>query len=416
MILRPRFLRWLSLRLAAAFCFLAASFAVPSAAIRPCCAEEAEDLFADDFSALDPSLGDESDSLGVSDNVLFYKQKAGYYWRTFYDALLFDDADATIRMRLDFGAETDAVVGLAFWGVDLDEYYVVMISDAGTYSVSHASPGGWHSPVPWRSTDAIKVDPEAWNEVRVVTSGRRATIFINGREVVRVKGRPPAGGSLFGLYCQGGKADLVAEFSELRILQGPPPPEGDLASDPNVLLSDDFSTLDPAWGSQQGWFDVRDGHLAIDFDARQSFNPLYSGDAFPDVDATIKARIGGDSVDPDAAAGLIFWAEETEDDENYYLLQVYGSGQVGIARRVNGEWRYPLRAREMPPEAKNDAKGWTELRIVTEGKRATAYVNGVKLATIPGQPPKGAWKIGVFGQSGDAASQSQFSDLVVRKP
>lgn len=379
-------------------------------------AAEADELFSDEFSELDPSLGEPSESLGVKDQALFFRLNAGYFRRTFYDALLFDNADATLRVRMpDFAAESENSIGLAFWGSSLDEYYVLQISDAGTYCVARAQPGSWNYPMPWRSTDAIKTEPGAWNELRVVTSGNRATVFINGKEMARIKGKCPEIGGRFGFYAEAGKQDLVAEYSNLKVVEGPEPDPNDVANDPRVILSDDFSTLDPAWGPERGWFTVDQGHLAIQFSAKESYDDLYRGATFEDADVSIKVRSVTEPADDGdyAGSGVIFWASGYDE---YYSIQVTSDGWVEVSRLVGKEILRPYKAKELPAEAKFDAKGWTTIHFVTTGKRVAIDVNGVKIASLPGQPPKSPWKIGVSGQSGRADSVSQFSELTVRKP
>lgn len=370
-------------------------------------------LFSDDFATLDPNLGIADETLGVREYTLFRKLDAGYFWRGFYESERFDNIDATVRVRLeDYSAEQGNKVGLTFWGVGWNEYYLFEISDSGTYAVYRCTPDRWFVLSRWNNTDAINIDPEAWNELRVVTSGRRATVFINGKELVTIKGRPPEGGSLLGLYAESAGDTSLSEFASVKVLRGPEPPENELAANADVLLADDFSTFDPAWGSEQSWFGAKDGRLFIEFEPNQAFTALYQADDFQDVDASVKVHTVSDDPEGNAASGLAFW---TNGDDDYYLVILFRSGSIMVSRRVKGEWKQPLPARALPADAHFDPNGWNQLRLVTAGRKATIYVNDFEVATVSGQPPKGRFMLGPWGQSSSTPSRSEFSELVIRE-
>lgn len=370
-------------------------------------------LLVDDFEYLDPTLGVLSDTLTVADNMLTRTLDAEFYWRAFYQIERFTNADATLRVRLaDFAAEMENKIGLAFWGDSVNDYYVLEISDSGTFAVSHATPDGWFGISRWRDTDAIKIDPDEWNELRVVTSGGKATIYINGKELVTVKGRPPAGGGMFGLFAESNADGTTFQYSAMRVRLGPEPPAADPSNDPGVLLADDFSMFDPAWGAEQGWFGVADGHMFIDFDPGQAFTALYEGALFQDVDATVDVRFVN-STDHNAASGLAFW---TDGGDDYYLVVLFRGGSIMVTRRLNGEWKEPLPSRALPEECHFDPAAWTKLRLVTDGSKATVYVNGVNIATVSGQPPEDGSMFGLWAQSAENPSRSEFANLIIRQP
>jgi hypothetical protein len=75
-------------------------------------------------------------------------------------------------------------------------------------------------PVAWRESEAIKKGEGAENLVRVVTHGKQATIFINGKEIIRVGGQPPEGGSLIGFKAASGpEGTNTVAFSNLQVSQ-----------------------------------------------------------------------------------------------------------------------------------------------------------------------------------------------------
>ena len=78
----------------------------------------------------------------------------------------------------------------------------------------------WLYPGAWHEEGALKKGEGAENQVKVVTKGNQATIFINGKEVVSFPGQPPEGGSLIGFAGSSGAAgqNSVA-FSNVQVVQ-----------------------------------------------------------------------------------------------------------------------------------------------------------------------------------------------------
>ncbi len=94
--------------------------------------------------------------------------------------------------------------GLVFWAKDYDEYYAVLINAQGWFGVQRHVSNRYLLPVAWQESDAIKKGEGAENQVKVVTKGNQATIFINGKEVVSLNGQPPEGGTLIGFKVASG--------------------------------------------------------------------------------------------------------------------------------------------------------------------------------------------------------------------
>jgi hypothetical protein len=373
-----------------------------------------EILLEDDFSSLDPSLKNEG-IVSIDDNVLTIKLTKEHWWDPIYQAMLFENADINVKVRLgDPTAETSSMAGVVFWGLNADEFYVLQFSDSGTYSVAHATPERWTYPITWRDAEGLKTEPDEWNDLRIVTVGRRATVYINGNEAGSFKGRPPAGGGVVGYFAQMGSEDGQADFSALKIVEPPASAIGAEPEDPDMILSDDFTVFDPGWGSETGWFGVKDGHLFIQFDAQQTYNALYQSEAFADIDAAVKVKLVDGKDDAYCGGAITFWATDTSTD--FWQFELFDSGQFGVFRRVKDRWVTALALQPAPEAAKFDPAGENELRVVTEGRKATFYINGVEAGTIMGQPPKDNWFFGLFGESGDAAVTHEFTDLVVKDP
>ncbi len=377
-------------------------------------AQEEEVLLEDDFSQLDAGLAN-GEMVKVENNVLSINLTAEHWWDPLYQSMLFDNADATVKVRLqDPLGGIGETAGLVFWAANGDEFYVLQISDSGTFSVARATPDKWTNPIPWRASDVLKTEPGEWNELRVKTVGRRATIFVNGEEIGTIKGRPPEGGSLMGFYTSVGSEDSKGEFSEFKVVLPPDTAVAEEEDDPSVLYADDFQTLDPGWGSDMGWFGVKDGAMFVQLDPQQSFTPLYRADVFGDVDvsANFKSSVADGGLN--CGRAIVFWATDSSTD--FWIFELYDNKNIAIFRKSKDRWLKPMPPQQAPDEANIDLAAGVTLRVVTQGRRATVYVNGVECGTIQGQPPEGGAYVGLYGESDATAVTHTFSDFVVKQP
>ncbi len=178
-----------------------------------------------------------------------------------------------------------------------------------------------------------------------------------------------------------------------------------------VLFQDSFAALDPAWGSPSQNVSVKDGKLILQPEVNRSFSDINQGSVFEDMDACVKVSMAK-SDDLSSGGGIIFWAKDYGD---YYFLYVTGNGMFEIGRWVGGRYLFPVSLRENSAIKKGVGEV-NQLRIVTKGDQATAYINDTELITFRGQPPQGG---GLIGLRGDSPEKSQavweFSDLKITK-
>jgi hypothetical protein len=339
------------------------------------------------------------------------------WWRAFYNSMVFDDVDLSIKVQMpDLAAEQGGGIGVMFWGTSADDMYLLEISDAGTVSVRRFTPQRILYPVLWRTSDAVNTEPEAWNELRVVTRGRYATVYVNGQEIAKFKGRPPADGSLVGLFFETGEAAAdEGRFSALKIATPAPPEPGDEppAEDASVLWADDFSTLEPGWGSEVEGFKVADGKLTITPSPDKAWTKFYEADVFTgDVEASVKVHVNRMADDEFPMGALIFWATGFDDYWAYYLLP---DGTIGVLHYTKERWLFPMKGKAVPAEANFDPAGMTELKVVTEGRRATFFVNGVNVGTVSGMPPKDGGYFGFYNESAKSGGSSEYDDVLVKQ-
>jgi hypothetical protein len=180
-----------------------------------------------------------------------------------------------------------------------------------------------------------------------------------------------------------------------------------------VLFEDKFTSMDPGWGAPDKNFNIKDGKMTVQPNAKETYTAIYEGNIFPnDTDVTINIKFVK-APDPSWGAGLVFWSSGLK---NFYGLLINANGWYTIQRRMGDRFINPATWR------KNDAiKTGTgaenQLRIVTNGNTGTVYVNGKELITFMGTPPEGGSQIGVRAASGDKESNViEFTDLKVMKP
>lgn len=385
------------------------------------CAAEPEVLFEDNFSELESSFPppNEFAKASVENNMLVVTVAPERYGPNFYQSMLFGDIDLTLRVQFA-AAETQGgtTFGIAFWGFDTGRYHRFVISNNGFVGVVADGPHSY-LPVPWRRSSALKSGADVWNELRVVTVGKRATVYLNGEKIASFKGEPPESGSLIGPIVVTSREPATGRFANLRVVA----PSGSDAvasaepskpSDPNVIYSDDFTELDPAWGPESEFLSLKDGALSIRPGPNSSQWSVYQRAPVDEIDASVKV-VTTDS-DPASAtcAGIIFWSTSNDD---FYTFEVSDLGQVQFAHWTKGRWLLPLGLRDAPAPAKYLPDSVNELRVVTTRKKATGYLNGVSVGTITSPVPiRNGQQFGLFAEAHQTAGVAEFRSLMVRQP
>jgi hypothetical protein len=178
-------------------------------------------LFEDKFTSLDPSWGAPGPIMDVKDGKLVITPEKNTSQTILNQANVFpNDAESSFAMTFVKSPAITWGSGLVFWAKDYNEYYAVLINAEGWFAVQRYVAGRYLLPVAWRESDAIKKGEGAENQVKVATKGNKATIFINGKEVISLSGQPPQGGSLIGFKVASGPdgSNSVA-FSNLQMVQ-----------------------------------------------------------------------------------------------------------------------------------------------------------------------------------------------------
>ena len=178
-------------------------------------------LFEDKFTSLDPSWGAPGPMMDVKEGKLIITPEKNTSQTVLNQAnVLPNDMEGSFAMTFVKSPAPSWGSGLVFWARDYNEYYAVLINPEGWFAVQRLVAGRYLLPVAWRESDAIKKGEAAENQVKVATKGNKATISINGKEVISLSGQPPEGGSLVGFKVASGPegANTVA-FSNFQVVQ-----------------------------------------------------------------------------------------------------------------------------------------------------------------------------------------------------
>ena len=180
-----------------------------------------------------------------------------------------------------------------------------------------------------------------------------------------------------------------------------------------ALYEDKFTSMDPGWGASDKNFDIKDGKMTVQPNAKETYTAIYEGNIFPNnVDASLNVKFVK-APDPTWGAGLVFWSTGLK---NFYAVLINANGWFTVQRRMGDRFINPVSWRQ------NDAikKGTgvdNQLRVVTDGNKGTVFVNGKELISFTGTPPEGGSQIGVRVASGDnEPNVVEFTDLKVMKP
>jgi glucose/mannose transport system substrate-binding protein len=176
----------------------------------------------------------------------------------------------------------------------------------------------------------------------------------------------------------------------------------------DILYEDDFTNLDPSWGTPGDILSVKDGKLVLKPALNTTQSVLNQSNVFDDADIEVEVTLS--SGDPIVAGGLIFWAK---DYSNFYCLCVDGKGSFKISHFVTDRWLTPVGWTENDAVSKGVGQN-NKLRVVTKGRQATAFINDKQVITINGQPPQGGGCVGISGGSAqDSQNTWQFASLRV---
>ena len=187
------------------------------------CKSAPDSLFVDQFEQLDDTWGT-SRNYDVEDGKLVFKPPAGYNTTAINNTSLYDDIDICVEVSAEAPLEDGSCASIVFWAIDYDNYYSFQISTDGQASFWRRQRNKWLQQVDWMDAPGAAKGATVINELRVITSGRTAKLYVNGQFFRQVKGQPPKDGSLIGVMaCAPNEAAARITFANLVV--NPPKPE-----------------------------------------------------------------------------------------------------------------------------------------------------------------------------------------------
>jgi hypothetical protein len=187
----------------------------PSGGSDSCTATD-KTLFQDQFDQLAPSWGT-NDDYDVEDGKLVMHPPAGFNTATINKASLYDDVDICIEMTVTTTSEPNCG-GIVFWADDYDNYYSLEVDVSGQASIWRRQKGKWLGQGGWQDFSGINKGAHQLNTLRVITTGNRAKVLVNGQQFKEFTGQPPKGGSQVGLIaCSSDAAAARVELDNFVI-------------------------------------------------------------------------------------------------------------------------------------------------------------------------------------------------------
>lgn len=179
-------------------------------------------LFEDTFDRLDPTWGVEDDAFFIKNGELNILPNPDQAYYAFNNSGYYDDVDYCVDViAINADLAGDSYAGEIFWGIDKDNYYSFLVTADGFASVFRRQKGKTLSQVDWEKFDAVKTGADAVNQLRVVTQGNKATLYVNGAEFRTITGQPPDDGWQFGVRAASPKnSKATYGFDNVKITVG----------------------------------------------------------------------------------------------------------------------------------------------------------------------------------------------------
>ncbi len=180
-------------------------------------------ILEDKFETLDPAWGFSKDDPDRSNgpNGLVYTLKPNDGVFLMNQSELLDNYEVCAVFTTKIPADkADAYIAVVFWAADRDNYYALTVYPGwGSYKVFRIQKGKYLEPVAVNPDDAAHRGIDVTNELDVVVKGTKATLSLNGRKVREFVGRPPEGGSLYGVNFYAHENDKAPTTFTVRSVQ-----------------------------------------------------------------------------------------------------------------------------------------------------------------------------------------------------
>jgi hypothetical protein len=183
-----------------------------------------------------------------------------------------------------------------------------------------------------------------------------------------------------------------------------------------VLFEDDFQERDSAWSLRQADYEtgaaaVGHGRLFLKPPADKSLSALNMAFRLsPNADVCVTVRFVEAPSLLNASAGIIFWANEFIETNNFMLN---GDGTFSVLRWADKTW-HSVTPRTAVPNFKAGLGQDNHLRVLTNGQTVTLFLNDVQVARYRAPVPEVKVQVGMRVSSfGTESSAVEFRDFKV---
>ncbi|HET7716438.1 MAG TPA: hypothetical protein VFK86_12510 [Bauldia sp.] len=157
-------------------------------------------LYEDGFATLEPTWGGADDAFFVEDERLIIMPGYDEYYSALNTMGTYEDIDLCVDLEpIKADPEGNSFAGVIFWAIDYDNYYYVVVTAEQSIGVFRRQRGRVLPQLRWATFDALKRGNGVVNQIRIVTLGNTATIYVNGQQYGTIKGQPPSDGQQIGV-------------------------------------------------------------------------------------------------------------------------------------------------------------------------------------------------------------------------
>jgi hypothetical protein len=379
-------------------------------------------LYEDDFSNVDPAWAGLNFRIETVDRRMVLSPTPGRRAACLNQALPL--GDARIDVKVAGASVADAAngfvrVGLIFGAKDFADFYVLMVSSSGTFTIVHFLHERWITLFPWTMCPVINTGKDEPNKLSVISNRGITRALINDHDVGALALTTPEKGGFMGVYAESDAGSQCRwKISKVAVWSAAGEPAASSIQtyvrrspfDRANLFVDEENRLDPAWGQPNAFCRIADSKLYVTTPENRRELVLDRSDLCADVDLSCSV-VHGESTGA-GYGGLVFWASGEMDRYAFLISTLEGS--FAVMRTVKGRWC--LAVPWTDTEAIRKGAGQENiLRVVTKGNTAALYVNGVRVETLHGEAPAdGSQFLGITTNSAAAKEEWIFGDFRVR--
>ena len=176
-------------------------------------------LFEDDFALLKDSWDVAPEDVKIEDNRMILSPKANDSLWVPNTAAKYGDVDMCVDVsHVQADEPGNAYAGLIFWYVDDDNYYAAEVNAAAEVSVWREQRGKLLQQIEPTKVANLHIGEGATNQLRVVITGQRVAIYVNGEKFRDIAGVLPGEGEEVGVITDAPeKSGATFGFSNFKI-------------------------------------------------------------------------------------------------------------------------------------------------------------------------------------------------------